>query len=243
MLFAPDLKHVRTIIAPSPARPLFLAVIRPGLHALQSSVLPGPNTDPNREPNPIIVRNDSGRTLRSIAIPRLNDGLTRVLFTGDDADSRSLWLIEYQERTFPGYQVVHLDQSGRRETVYHREPAWWERRDPRAPLVSRTAWPVPNSLLIDVRQIGRDTLVVLGSTPRADWRAVPFDTVTGEGYWDRFDSAIDVIDLKRRTVIGSVRIPGAPISIASDDAVVTSSTDRDGYPSIAVFRFKLAPRS
>jgi hypothetical protein len=153
-----------------------------------------------------------------------------------------MWLIEYQERTFPGYQVVHVDQSGRRDVVFHRRPAWWHRRDPRAPLVSRTLWPVPNSHLRDVRLIGRDTLAVLGSTPRDDWRTVPIDTVTGEGDSDRFDSALDIIDLKRGIVLGSIRIPGAPIAIASDDAVVTSSVDPDGYPSVSVFRFKLVAR-
>jgi hypothetical protein len=188
------------------------------------------------------VRTDSGRIVREISVPRLNEGLTRVLFSPDLADERFMWLVEFQERTFPGYQVVHLDESGRRQVIFSWKPSWWHERDPRAPLVSRTAWPVPNSLLLDVRLIGRDTLAVLGSTPRADWRAVPFDTVSGEGYWDRFDSALDVIDLRRRIVLGSTRVPGAPVSIASDNAVVTSSVDQDGYPSISVFRFKLLRR-
>ena len=242
VIFAPNLKHVRTVTSVKFDMPMFLAVLRPGVYALQTAILPGPTSDPKREPFPIVVRTDTGRTLRQISVPRLNDGLTRVLFSRDRGDARSMWLVEYQERTLPGYQVIHLDQSGRRAKVIHRRPLWWHGRDPRAPLVSRTAWPVPNSHLKDVRQIGRDTLAVLGSTPRDDWRTVPFNTVTGEGDADRFDSALDIIDLKRGIVLGSIRIPGAPVSIASDDAVVTSSVDQDGYPSVSVYRFKFVAR-
>lgn len=237
VVFSPALQHVRTTSLPQPTLLRMVAPLRPGVHAVQSAQFDSPAI----RVNPILVRRENGQILYRIDVPRLNGWPTRTAFTRDASNAERLWLVEYQPRSFKGYRVVHLTESGKRLGMLERRPEWWE-KDPRTePLTSAISPRFPTtpwSAIWDVRQVGPDLLGILAGTPTAAWRDVPFNPRTNEGYFNRFDTVLEIVDIRRDALVAAVRLNGSPISFVSDSAIATYAETSDGFPQVTIWRFK-----
>jgi hypothetical protein len=235
--FAGEMRRARTTPDVHPQLPRSAAVLRPGVYAMISAKV---QPSPEPHPNPLLIRTDDGRLLRSIDIPLLNGGVTRTRFTRDLNDSRGLWLVQYQERTLHGYRITHLDESGVRGITFDRLPDWWKMRTADVPRGFSPTFPAePVSLIVDAQQISPDLLAVLVATPRADWPRVPFNTKTNEGYWDRLETVVEVVDLRLRKLVAVGRVPDSPVSMAARDRIATYREDSEGYPQLTIWRFSL----
>jgi hypothetical protein len=224
--FDSELKAGRTTTDRNPQSPRYLTPLAPGVHALISARY----ATMEAIANPIVIRTDSGATLATIPVPRIDGRLTSTVFTRDLASPRRLWMVEYQEFAMSGYRIVRLNENQSREVRVHRSPDWWQKRSRRYEAAS---------LVRDVRQVDSRTLAVLSATPRRDWRSIPYDTLTNEGYWERLDTVVELIDIQTRAIIASGRLAGAPISFASESAVATYREDAEGYPKLVISRFSV----
>lgn len=236
VVFSPDLKHVRTTTVSSPVPAMYAAFLDPRYHAIQSAAFP----DLIPRVNPILIRTESGRVLHRIEIPWLGGGLTRTAFTRDVTRRDALWLVESQETAIAGYRVARLTLSGQRLGGFERLPTWWQgREDGIPPQAKLTSFPMtPWTFIKDVRQIGPALLAVLIATPRSDWRAIALDSLTNEGFWNRLETVLEVVDVRRNMLVGTARSSGAPVSLVADDAFAVTEQDREGYPKVTILRFR-----
>jgi hypothetical protein len=222
--FDAGLQAARTTTDGNPQWPRYLTPLVPGEHAMISARY----ATTEAIANPIIIRSDSGATYATIPVPRTDGQLTFTVFTRDLVGRRSLWLVEYENFALQGYRIVHLDDRQSRRVHVQRSPDWWQLRTQKWSAASQVR---------DVRQIDSRTLAILAATPRRDWRSIPYDTLTGEGVWQRLDTVVELIDIQTRAVIASGRLAGAPVSFASENTVATYREDADGYPILTISRF------
>jgi hypothetical protein len=226
-VFTFNLEFARVVTIGRPDFAHRVAVLRPGVHALISSLFSGPAV----AANPIVVRRDDGLILHRIEMPAINGGLARSVLTRDRTNSKDLWVVQYQENELSGYRVLSFSEAGREELSFERLPAWWSTRKRGASVLN------PVTVVSDVRQISERSLAVLIGSPRPDWKRVPFDSLSAEGYVERLDSVLEIVDVCTRKLIGTVRVGGSPISISSDNSFSTFRADPDGFPVVSVWRF------
>lgn len=106
--------------------------------------------------------------------------------------------------------------------------------------VSRTFSGIPFTFVRDVRATGPGRLGVLLATPRQDWRQIPFNARTNEGFWDRLETVLQIVDTGSARVVSSYRVEGTPVSISSDSTFATYREAADGTPVVTIWKFSMA---
>lgn len=145
-----------------------------------------------------------------------------------------LWMGRYSLSDGAGYDLALISPDGRVLGEWRRRPKWWvsirlsEATAPAIgiPIVSR---------LMDVRDIGDGRLLVLIAQPSSDpaKRRAAIAPRTGAGWWNRYDTIVELVDVGRGEVVGNTRVPGFPRFLVGDRRFATY-TEVDDEPQVEV---------
>jgi hypothetical protein len=170
------------------------------------------------------------RTVREAILPKPPESL-RLLTRARKGNTRAFWVAEFDANQGRGYDLLLIDDASRLYSAVRRLPASWNSAEIYGPVHN-----VPTSRVVDVREVADDVLAVLIAQPRVDWKRIP-EEQTNSGFWNRYESLIELIDVKRRVALGSARMPGFPTRILGDGRVATYLENNDATPHLDVWSF------
>jgi hypothetical protein len=168
-------------------------------------------------------------------VPVAAYGPNRVLRSAYDKRSGTFWIAQFATHNGQGYDLWQMDSSLKPSAVLRRRPPWWHS----APVYDERRL-IPSSRVIDVRDLGGGLVAVLIAQPRSDWRSVEVDEVRVTGWWNMYDSIVEVQDWRRRVIVSTARMTGYPQRILSDTRVATYA-EEDGIPFLDVWKVPLRP--
>ncbi len=229
VVFDPTLRPVRTIIGSGAQLIWHAAFIRSNAYASQSRVQD--SRDLTRTV-PIVLRNDSGRVLATIQVPKINANKTFIALARTLDDPRAMWLAEWTNDALKGYRLSILKDTGRRLRTLPFERDWWIGSDFKANPVAAI------SKIREVRQIDGRTIAVLIAHPKTGWEKVAVDPRTMEGDVDRYETVVELVDLPSGRLTRSATFPGNPISLLDGARVATYHEAADGTPAVLVQRLR-----
>lgn len=229
VVFDPKLRPVRTIIGSGAQLIWHAAFIRSNAYASQSRVQD--SRDLTRTV-PIVLRNDSGRVLSTIQVPKINAHKTFIALARTLDDPRAIWLAEWTTDALKGYRLSILKDTGRRLRTLPFERDWWIGSDFKANPVTAI------STIKEVRQIDGRTIAVLIAHPRPGWEKVAVDPRTMEGDVDRYETVVELVDVPSGRLTRSATFPGYPISLLDGARVATYHEAADGTPAVLIERLR-----
>lgn len=228
VVFDSALRPVRTIVGPTARFAWHAAFLRPTAYVSQSSVQD--SRDLTRT-MPLVVRSDSGRTLLSIEIPKINGQKTFIALGRKLADDRAFWLSETVVQDLLGYRITAMTDAGKRTVTFSQSRAWWINADfDREPVAAL-------SKVHAIRQVDAHQLAVLIASPIKEWRSVVVNPRNMEGDRDRYETIIELLDTRTGGLIGSAHLPGYPVSLLSESRAAVYREDADGVPRVEIVRF------
>ena len=230
VVFDRQLHHVRTVIGPTARLVWHAAFLRPNTYIAQSRYVDA--NDPLRT-MPLIVRNDSGRTLASIDIPKLQGRKVFLAVGRHLSNPRELWLVEWISQKMQGYRISILSEEGKRQQTWVQSRDWWMVGDD-DPQVMR-----PLSNVRDVKQIDERKVGVLIATPKPGWASVTVNPRNLEGDDARYEARVDVLSVSTGSLVGTARLPGYPICLLSHGRVAVYRETAEGEPVIVIARFEV----
>ncbi len=233
-MFDADLRHVRTYAERQPVPGMRHVVMWPdgSYFAIGNEVrASGQRAD-------FVHRRSADGTSWSIVpevVPTAAYGPNRVLRPADDKRSGTFWIAQFATHNGEGYDLWQVDSSLKRSAVLRRRPSWWHS----APVYDERRV-IPSSRVLDVRDLGGGFVAVLIAQPRSDWRSVEIDEVRVTGWWNMYDSIVEVQDWRRRVIVSTARMTGYPQRILSDTRVATYA-EEDGIPFLDIWKVQLRP--
>lgn len=162
-------------------------------------------------------------------------GPSRIPRPARTKSSGRFWIAQYATTGGHGYDVLQADSTLRVFVALRRRPDWWYSS---APTDNRIF--VASSRVVDVRDLGGSRIAVLIAQPRPDWKNVRVDRQRVTGWWNFYDTLVEVLDWRDNVVVGSARLRGYPQRILSDTRVATY-VEEDDVPLVDVWRVQLKP--
>ena len=149
------------------------------------------------------------------------------------SDISSFWAARINQ-----YLIQRWTMDGRLLETLHREPPWFEVWwKPRAAGANTP----PNTAVEAMGQVG-DTLWLLAWVPGERWRSAieqdarRFRVTKPEVYWN---AVLEAVDLKRRVVIASRRMPLLFDDLLEGGLAVRNDTDEVGNPVVWLYRLEI----
>lgn len=159
-------------------------------------------------------------------------GPLRVLAPVRARRSARLWVAQYAIHDGRGYDLFQVDSRGEVSIALQRRPEWWI--SGRAQAAIRE--PITSSRVVAMRELNDGIIAVLAAQPRAEWRTIHIDSRTFAGWWNRYESHLELIDTRQGRLLATARLPGYPRAVVQDDRVVTY-IEIDDEPRLDVWRF------
>lgn len=141
------------------------------------------------------------------------------------------------------YAIEQWAAGGQLLRVLRRNADWFRPADQRAWMSGQSP---PGASINGLRQDGEHLLWVIGMAAAREWKPLPARKPAGReipvpGFFvvqDQFDSVIELIDLRRRRVVASRRLPDL-IWVSSDGVMYRATRNRRGEPVVDVVRISL----
>ena len=231
-VFSPDLRHAYSRRSRGIDIGAFEHVLLPGRRIASLSRL---SSAGQADPSPIALRDSIGQLVRHLRPNPQPWRPARRLAAASSGWPGMLWVGESGQEV-EGYLLMLVDSLGRVPQAFERRAAWWTR----GASVSRVMTMLPDTLrkpsttVAALREDRHGRLLLLAFQPRADWKAVRNADAHREG---NFFTVLEIVDPRRRQVIGRVRIPGMAISLLGDTRFATYFEDDDGLPYVQIWRF------
>jgi hypothetical protein len=233
VVFDRALRPQKTVVAAYGRTPISVwtaAVLRPDAYVAQSSEQD--TRDPTRTV-PLVVRSDSGRVLAEIQIPKIDGQKTLVKVARKLGDPRAFWLSETIVKSMSGYRVTAMSEAGVRQAAFPQQRGWWITADfDREPVAAL-------SRVRFLRQMDAVRLAVMITQPRKDWRSVPVSRSDFSRDKERYETVIEVLDVRTGELLGCAAMAGFPISLLPERRAAVYLEDGDGNPRIDIVEFAL----
>lgn len=182
---------------------------------------------------PLVIRSDSGRVLAEIQIPKINGQKTFVKVARKVGDPPAFWLSETVVKSLSGYRITAMSEIGVRQAAFPQQRAWWISADfDREPVAAL-------SRVWFLRQLDAARLAVMITQPRKDWRSVPVSPSDFSRDKERYETVIEVLDVRTGELLGCAAMAGFPISLLPERRAAVYLEDGDGYPRIDIVEFAL----
>jgi len=169
---------------------------------------------------------------------RSEEGSTgmRALGRARDLSTERVWIAQYSLSEGRGYDLYLADRRSGRVAAFRRRPSWW-RTLTLGPAIT-SAGPPLVSRVAHVREIRPGVVAVLIAQPSDDTRRMRANPRTGAGggWWNGFESLIEIIDTRTGRKLGELRVPGMPRGFVADDRVV-SYYEEDDEPQLWMATF------
>jgi hypothetical protein len=143
-------------------------------------------------------------------------------------------MAEFDANEGRGYDLLLIDVAPRVYWSVRRLPEWWNSAAIYGPVRH-----VPTSRIQDIREISDGVVAVMIAQPRDDWKRIAVDAQTNAGFWNRYTTVIELIDVKRRLVIGDGQAAGFPVRILDDSRLATFVEGEDAVPHLDVWTISL----
>lgn len=152
-------------------------------------------------------------------------GTERVIGPAADPKTRHAWVVQYGHTGTKGYQAFSIDSTSNVSELLQTTASWW----------------MTQTRVIDVREYAGGILAVLVAQPKSDWREVEVNPRTGAGRWRRYESLLQLIDLRAGRVIGRESFVGYPRALLTNFRVATYG-EEDDIPYVDLWSFTVPRR-
>ncbi|MBK8249881.1 MAG: hypothetical protein IPK85_21190 [Gemmatimonadetes bacterium] len=192
---------------------------------------------PADSPRPIETISLESAARRPLITPsRLPESIGRLrLLSPARSRPGSVWVAQWGLVNSTGYLLYRAGPAVN-DTVLLRDPPWWRRID-MSPAVPGSGPPI-STRLVAIREVAPGILGILMGQPVDSLARRPIAARTGGGWWNRYETLLELVDVARATKIGEVRSRGFPRGFASDSAIVAYS-EVDDEPALEIVRYRI----
>jgi hypothetical protein len=186
------------------------------------------------QPRPIHLQRSDGSSRLVSRFPSFNDaGQSRVLAPAlDGGRFGRFWVAQFSLINGSGFDLYLADTAGVVTDALRHAPNWWHRER-----TSVSPLPTGTSRVVALREIQPGVVAVLVAQPKPNWADISIDTKTFAGIWNRYDTVLEIIDVREAAVIGRARVAGYPRALLRNQRLAVYRELEDGVPVIEVLKF------
>lgn len=178
------------------------------------------------------------------AAPNLNPavdkdaGPLRVLAPVPGARAE-VWVAQWGLTGYQGYDLYRVGSGARMITGVRRRPDWWIVVSPQQ--AAATPGPPTSTRVVDIREVQKGVVAVLLAHPAPGASARRIHPKTFAGWWNRYETILELIDIEGRRKLAEVRAPGYPRGFSGAETFVTYR-ESDDEPELVLTAFSV-PRA